>query len=114
MHTGRDLRNRTLHKSPKKFTSWLHSVYQAGVRTFCICICITIYSCVGDYIIFFSIFEKDPSFQVPRTGVILPLCGPGAKWLIVDTKGTKEPVYSKDAGRYAKACLESRGIATVP
>ena len=33
--------------------------------------------------------------------------------LIVDTKGTKEPVYSKDAGRYAKACPESRGIATV-
>ena len=33
--------------------------------------------------------------------------------LIVDTKGTKEPVYSKDAGRYAKACPESRGKATV-
>ena len=33
--------------------------------------------------------------------------------LIVDTKGTKEPVYSKDAGRYAKACPESQGIATV-
>ena len=33
--------------------------------------------------------------------------------LIVNTKGTKEPVYSKDAGRYAKACPESRGKATV-
>ena len=33
--------------------------------------------------------------------------------LIVDTKGTKEPAYSKDAGRYAKACPESQGIANV-
>ena len=33
--------------------------------------------------------------------------------LIVDTKGTKGPVYSKDARRYSEACRESRGIATV-
>ena len=31
----------------------------------------------------------------------------------IDKKGAKEPVHSRDDGRYAKACPESRGIATV-
>ena len=30
-----------------------------------------------------------------------------------DKKGTKEPVHSRDGGRYAKACPESQGIAKV-
>ena len=34
------------------------------------------------------------------------------RFLIVDIEGTEEPVYSKDAARYAKACTESQGIAT--
>ena len=32
---------------------------------------------------------------------------------MVDTKGTKEPVYSKDAGRYAKAFPEPQGMVSV-
>ena len=32
--------------------------------------------------------------------------------LRVDSYGTKGPVHSRDAGRFAKACPESRAIAT--
>jgi len=64
----------------KPFSSSDCTLYK---RQHAFCICFPIYSGVGDHIIFFSICEKGPLFQMPRTVVILPLCGPGAKWLML-------------------------------